>query len=373
MIAVSRLVGISSAVLLAPWVAIAQENSFATTIQNNAMWGANLTKQMINLGGSPTSGGARAFNPANCMPPADLQRGADGHVPPELQGDPRYQEYLRCKQGIPPNSTGAPGAASAPAASRTTHLPITATDFVPARPGHPTIDQAISNMSITPEQRQQLHDRVDERFRGVAAQYRGNNVAVAVAVAYATSMSTLNAWRMNQQQNLEFIYDINDQLAQSPRFALMTAQERQDESDQLIFESVIISTLRDEGAHNPQAQEQAQELSRVTLRQFGSSAAAATPPPHKVTLGVKVGPVTPALAAAAGFQGSEGAFVVEVTPGSAAGRAGIKAGDILTRVNDRDIKTAPDVPNAIASMNPGEVIAVLVFRQGAKSDLTVVF
>ncbi len=371
MIAVFRLVGISSAVLLAPWVASAQDNSFATTIQNNAMWGASLSKQMINLGGSPTGGGARAFNPANCMPPADLQRGADGHVPAELQGDPRYQEYLRCKQGIPPNSTGAPGPASATAPSQTSHLPITATDFVPARPGHPTIDQAISNMSITPEQRQQLHDRVDERFRDVATHYRGNNVAVAVAVAYATSMTTLNASQMNPQQSLEFIYGINDQLAQSPKFALMTAQERQDESDQLIFESVVISTLRDEGTHDPQAQLQAQELSRFTLQQFGNNDPA--PPPRNVTLGVKIGPVTPALAAAAGFPGSEGALVMEVTPGSAAERAGIKAGDILTRVNDRDIKSAPDVPNAIASMNPGEVIGVLVFRQGAKADLTVVF
>src|ERR1700722_18376903 len=189
---------------LFPCAGVAQDNSFATTIQNNAMWGGNLTKQMINLGGAPTSGDARPFNPANCMPPADLQRGADGHVPPELQGDPRYQEYLRCKQGIPP-SQGAPNSA-AQQTLPARHFPITATDFVPTRRGHPIADQAIDGMSITPEQRQQLHTQVDETFRRVASQFRGNNLAVAVALAYGQSMTTLNGSKMNAQQSQELLY-----------------------------------------------------------------------------------------------------------------------------------------------------------------------
>src|SRR5271154_3153223 len=142
---VSRLARISLIVCLAPWGAFAQNNSFTTTIQNNAMMQSNFANQMINLGGKSGSG---RFNPANCMPPVDLQRGADGHVPPELQGDPRYQEYLRCKQGIPPQGASTAGAPQFPVATH--HLPITATDFMPARPGHPTVDEAIANMSITP-------------------------------------------------------------------------------------------------------------------------------------------------------------------------------------------------------------------------------
>src|SRR5438128_2436142 len=72
------------------------DNSCAVMLQTTAMWQANLTKQMINLGGAPTSGSG---GPAPCLPPFELQRGADGHVPPELQGDPRYQAYLRCSHG----------------------------------------------------------------------------------------------------------------------------------------------------------------------------------------------------------------------------------------------------------------------------------
>jgi len=350
---VSRLARISLIVCLAPWGALAQDNSYAVTLQNNAMWGANLTKQMINLGGTPTTGGGHP-SPASCMPPVDLQRGADGHVPPELQRDPRYQEYLRCKRGYSnPQNAASP---AAPAPLPTGHLPITATDFVPARPGHPTIDRAINNMSITPEQRQQVHDEVDEMFRRVASQYRRNNLAVSVGVAYATSMTTLNGSQMNQQQSLEFIYGINDQLAQSPNFGLMSAQQKQDESDTLIFQSAIISALRDGRARSPQVNQQAQELSHVVLRQFGSDVPASMPSKDKIVLGVKLGPVIPAVAAAAGFQGSDGAFVIEVSPASAAERAGIKAGDILVRLGDRDIKTTLDVQNAMAFMSPGKVI-----------------
>ena len=89
----NRLFRVLLIACLASWGAHAQDNSFAITLQNNAMWQANLTKQMINLGGAYTAGGAPTA--ASCMPPIDLQRGVDGHVPPELQGDPRYQEYLK--------------------------------------------------------------------------------------------------------------------------------------------------------------------------------------------------------------------------------------------------------------------------------------
>jgi hypothetical protein len=366
----SHLARILLVACLAPCGVFAQSNSFTTTIQNNAMMGSALTNQMINLGGKPTTGSGQ-FNPANCMPPADLQRGADGHVPPELQGDPRYQEYLRCKQGIPP-SKGAPNSAAQPTLP-VRHFPITVTDFVPTRPGHPIADQTIDGMSITPEQRQQLHTQIDGSFRRVASQFRGNNLAVAVALAYAQSMTTLNGSQMNQQQSQELLYGINDQLAQSPLFAAMSAQQKQDESDRLIYQSTIISILRDSAAGNPEAGQQAQELSRVMLRQFGSNDPATAPPGSKIVLGVALSDVSPAIAAAAGFHTRDGAFVVQVAPGSAAEKAGIKAGDILVRFGDRDIKTPLDLQNAVAFMNPGQVTTMRLFRQGSESDVGVIF
>jgi S1-C subfamily serine protease len=93
----------------------------------------------------------------------------------------------------------------------------------------------------------------------------------------------------------------------------------------------------------------------------------------KLILGVKMSPLSPAVAAAAGFIGSAGAFIVEVIPGSPAERAGIKAGDILVRLGDRDIRATVDVPSAMASVSPGQVIPVRVFRRGSESDISVVF
>jgi hypothetical protein len=366
----SRLGGIAVLACYFPWVGFAQDNSFAMTIQNGAMWQANLSKQMINLGGT-TSGGARPFSPANCMPPADLQRGADGHVPPELQGDPRYQEYLRCKQGIPPQGASTAGAPQFPVATQ--HLPITATDFIPARPGHPTVDEAIANMTITPEQRQQVHDGVDKTFRHIARQYRGNNLAVSLAAAYTTSMITLNGSLMTPQQIQEFIYGVNDQLAQNPQFALLSAQEKQDQSDKFIFQAAMIAALQDAGRKSPEAKQQSLDLSRIVLGQFGVGDAASMPSRDKAVLGVTIGPLSPAVAAAAGFIGTAGAFVLEVIPGSPAERAGIKPGDILVRVGDRDIREVVDVPSAMASVSRGNVIPVRVFRRGSESDISVVF
>lgn len=245
----------------------ADNNSYAVMLQNNAMWQANLTKQMINLGGTPTSGSG---GPAPCLPPFELQRGVDGHVPPELQGDPRYQAYLRCSQG----SSGARDVRAAPQGPSLTpgsHLPITATDFVPARPGRPFVDQAIAGMALTPEQSTQVRNGAEELFRRVATRYRGNNVAVSVTVAYSAAMLTLNGAEMNAQQTREFVFGVNEKLARNPRFASMTPLEKQNESDRLIFQSFVIAVLRDLGTRDPRARQQANELARAVMKQFNGT------------------------------------------------------------------------------------------------------
>jgi hypothetical protein len=259
----------AGAVALATSFVARADNSYATMLQNNAMWQSNLTRQMINLGGSPigSGGGTAPAGPAPCLPPVDLQRGVDGHVPPELQGDPRYQAYLRCRNAHPERDVRT--MPQAPAAAPGAHLPITATDFVPARPGHPFVDQAIAGMAaLTPEQRVQMRNGVEQVFRRVATQYRGNNLAVSVTVAYAAAQLTLTGTDMNAQQAREFVFGVNDQLARHPRFATMTALDKQTESDRLIFETFAIAVLRDLGTRDPQARQQATELARTVMKQL---------------------------------------------------------------------------------------------------------
>lgn len=266
-----RSLSVAAIALATSLAALADTNSYATMLQNNAVRQANLTQQMINLGGAPLGSGGAGSGPAPCLPPFELQRGADGHVPPELQGDPRYQAYLRCRQAHPERDvrTMPQGpAAVAPAA----HLPITATDFVPVQPGHPFVDQAIAGMTaLTPEQRLQLRNGAEEMFRRVATQYRGNNLAVSVTLAYSAAQLTLNGTDMNAQQTREFVFNVNDQLARHPRFASMTPLQKQTESERLIFQTFVIALLRDLGTRDPHARQQATELARTVMKQFNGA------------------------------------------------------------------------------------------------------
>ena len=67
---------------VAPVGVFAQNNSFATVIQNNGTMQSDLTKQMINLNGIGSSTSGTSTGPASCMPPYELQRGPSGVVPP---------------------------------------------------------------------------------------------------------------------------------------------------------------------------------------------------------------------------------------------------------------------------------------------------
>lgn len=267
----SRLGLLAALAFAASTGALAQyNNSYTTMLQNNAIRQSNLTQQMININSS--RGTASGGNPSvpNCMPPYDLMRGTDAHVPPELQGDPRWQAYLRCMQG-PPGAQSARPAQGATPLPRGPHLPISATDFVPARPGHPAVDQAMADLTLTPEQRMQLRKAVDEMFRLVAARYRGNNVAVAVAVAYATATLVASGADMNDRQIQDLVFTVNDTLARNPRFAAMSAMQKQNDADGLIFQSVIITVLRELGVRDPQARQKSVELARVVLKQLNGA------------------------------------------------------------------------------------------------------
>ena len=146
-----------------------------------------------------------------------------------------------------------------------------ATDFVPAQNGHPVVDQAIANMHIALEQRRQLRDAAELMFNRVATEYRGNNLAVSVMVAYSTALLTLNGAQLNAQQARELVFGVNDKLAQGPQFARMSSSDKQNQSDSLIFQAVMIAVLRDLGQRDPQARRQAIELSRVVLQSLTQS------------------------------------------------------------------------------------------------------
>ncbi len=73
----------------------------------------------------------------------------------------------------------------------------------------------------------------------------------------------------------------------------------------------------------------------------------------------------------AGVTTSSGAFVVDVFDGSAADRAGLESGDVITSINGSSVQSAEDVARAIRALDPGDTIELTWERQGMQRDASV--
>jgi serine protease Do len=69
----------------------------------------------------------------------------------------------------------------------------------------------------------------------------------------------------------------------------------------------------------------------------------------------------------------EGAYVKYVETGSAAEKAGIQPGDIITKCGDKTIEGYEDLTNAIKSYSAGDTVEITVYRSGNESTLSITF
>ena len=69
-------------------------------------------------------------------------------------------------------------------------------------------------------------------------------------------------------------------------------------------------------------------------------------------------------------QADEGAFVVEVVPGSGADAAGVEAGDVILRVDGEDITSNEQLGEIVRGHAPGDTIEIVVERAGEEQTLT---
>ena len=67
--------------------------------------------------------------------------------------------------------------------------------------------------------------------------------------------------------------------------------------------------------------------------------------------------------------GDIGAQVQRVIPGSPAARAGLREGDVIMRVDDKDVNDPADVSSAISAKKPGDEVEVQVERGGSVTEL----
>ncbi|UCH17204.1 MAG: DegQ family serine endoprotease [Burkholderiales bacterium] len=88
-------------------------------------------------------------------------------------------------------------------------------------------------------------------------------------------------------------------------------------------------------------------------------------------IGVQIDQVTKEVAESIGLGKPMGALVRVVEADGPAGKAGIEAGDIITKVDGRAIERAGELPRIISSIKPGSRSTLQVFRRGAYRDIQV--
>jgi serine protease Do len=89
-------------------------------------------------------------------------------------------------------------------------------------------------------------------------------------------------------------------------------------------------------------------------------------------IGVSIDQVTKDVAESIGLGKPAGALVRSVEAGGPAEKAGIEAGDIITRFDGRVVEKSGDLPRIVGGVKPGSKSTVQVFRRGAYKDLSVV-
>lgn len=89
-------------------------------------------------------------------------------------------------------------------------------------------------------------------------------------------------------------------------------------------------------------------------------------------IGVQIDQVSKDVAESIGLGKAQGALVRGVEAASPAEKAGIEAGDIITKFEGKVIEKATDLPRLVGNVKPGTKSTVTVFRRGASRDMSVI-
>lgn len=93
--------------------------------------------------------------------------------------------------------------------------------------------------------------------------------------------------------------------------------------------------------------------------------------PSHAQIGVSATTINSQIAERYGFAVDSGAYVTAINRGSAASDAGIREGDIITKVDDTDIASSSDLVLAVRSHNVGDTVSVTFNRDGQDQTVDV--
>jgi len=88
-------------------------------------------------------------------------------------------------------------------------------------------------------------------------------------------------------------------------------------------------------------------------------------------IGIGISDVTPDNAKFFQMSNADGAVVTEVEPNSAGGKAGLRIGDVITKLNGQSVTDAGELQMEVGQKRPGDTIQLEVMREGKTVNVAV--
>ncbi len=93
----------------------------------------------------------------------------------------------------------------------------------------------------------------------------------------------------------------------------------------------------------------------------------------RAKLGVTMSPIDDKLAKELKLSSLDGVYIVEVSKGSAADKAGMKKGDVLVAIDSTRLRSSSAVQEKVNGFHPGDEATATVIRNGKEVTLDIVF
>ena len=92
---------------------------------------------------------------------------------------------------------------------------------------------------------------------------------------------------------------------------------------------------------------------------------------HGERFGIRIQELTPALASHFNFKNRKGVLVAEVVPSSVSEVAGIKAGDIITKLNSKEVGSVQEFEVIFDKLGSDHSIRILLFRDNKSQEVNL--